>query len=107
MSLVHSGGDAWDAVAVREAGTEALPRDAEDVVVDRTEAPGEPVEREEAGDVLGVADALCVPDPEVALVHPASAPPATSAKTVSCELQRIIASAFLGIQMTSFTSSCR
>ena len=87
MSLVHIGVDAWVVVAVLEAGAEVLALDAEEVV-DGTEALGEVVEPEEAGDV--VVDALCVPDPEVALVHPASATPATSVHTVSRELQRII-----------------
>ncbi len=81
MSLVHIGVDAWVVVAVLKAGAEE--------VVDGT-ALGEVFEPEEAGDVLGVVDVLRVPDPEVALVHPASATPTTSAHTVSRELRRII-----------------
>jgi hypothetical protein len=55
--------------------------------VDATEALVDAVETDEAG---GVVDALLVPDPEVELVQPARAAPATSTNTVSCEQRRII-----------------
>ena len=79
MSLVHGGVDTWVAVAVFEA--EELALDAEEVV-DGTDALGEAV--------LGVLDVLCAPDPEVALLHPASAAPAMNTNAVSCALLRII-----------------
>jgi hypothetical protein len=87
MSLVHGGVDTWVAVAVFEAGELAL--DAVEVV-DETDALGEAGEPDEAGEVFGVLDALCAPDPEVALLHPASAAPAMSTNAVSCALLRII-----------------
>jgi len=93
MSLVHRGVDCV-AVAVLEA--EELALDAEEAV-DGTEALGNAV--------LGVLDVLCAPDPEVALLHPASAAPATNA--VRCALLRIIGLSLLGIQSTSLASSCR
>jgi len=95
MSLVHRGVDCV-AVAVLEA--EELALDAEEAV-DGTEALGDAV--------LGVLDVLCAPDPEVALLHPASAAPAMNTNAVSCALLRIIGLPLLGIQSTSLASSCR
>ena len=99
MSLVHGGVETWVAAVVFEA--EELALDAEEVV-DGTDALADAVEPDEAGEVLGVLDVLCAPDPEVALLHPASAP-AMSTNAASCALVRIIGRPLLGIQSTSFT----
>lgn len=80
MSLVHGGGDVWGAVVVREAGVLVL--GAADVVVGPSVGLG-PVEVDVAGEVLGIVDVLGVPDPVVALVHPARAAPATSVQSLS------------------------
>jgi hypothetical protein len=99
MSLAQSGAD-WVAVAVLAADALA----AEDV--DGTEALEEAVDPERAGEALGVVT-LCEPDPEVALVHPVSTAPATSATIVSCPPRRITGTSLPRIQTTPLTSSCR
>ena len=84
MSLVHGGVDTWVAVA----GLEAVGLGAGEVVDGAVlEEVADP---DEVSVGLGVADVLCVPDPEVELVHPASAAPAIRALTASCALRRII-----------------
>jgi hypothetical protein len=50
------------------------------------------VEPEGRGEVLVVVavDVLCVPDPDVALVHPTSTTPVTHTNIVTCAQRRII-----------------
>lgn len=84
MSLVHCGVDTWVAVALLGAKDPALDTDE---VLDEA---GAVTEADVAGDVLGGIEWLFAPNPEVALLHPASAAPEMSTKAISCALLRII-----------------
>jgi hypothetical protein len=58
-------------------------------------------------DAVAAVDALCVPEPDVELVHPASADTAARASTVSIDLRRITGFTPLSGRDDLRTSSCR
>jgi hypothetical protein len=98
MSLVHCGVDTWVALAL--LGVDELALDAEGAV-DETCAVAE------AGEAGRVLDVPCAPDPEVALLHPASAAPTMTTNAVSCALLSMICVPLLGIDPVDFRSRHR